>query len=88
MKPTILLYNPRSTSPGKQRLPLSLLALGAILGALGWALAYETRVRDIYRQGAEGASDAVAEQVLSILADEEQQHIDYLEQLLSEGTEG
>ena len=31
MKPTTLLYNPRSTSPGKQRLPLSLLSLGAVL---------------------------------------------------------
>src|SRR5215831_18818571 len=28
---TVLLYNPRSTSPGKQRLPLSLLAVAAVI---------------------------------------------------------
>ncbi|NDJ61692.1 MAG: B12-binding domain-containing radical SAM protein [Chloroflexi bacterium] len=31
MRPTILLYNPISTSPGKQRLPLSLLAIAAVI---------------------------------------------------------
>lgn len=31
MRPTVLLYNPRSTSPGKQRLPLSLLAVSAVI---------------------------------------------------------
>jgi radical SAM superfamily enzyme YgiQ (UPF0313 family) len=31
MRPTILLYNPISTSPGKQRLPLSLLAVAAVV---------------------------------------------------------
>jgi radical SAM superfamily enzyme YgiQ (UPF0313 family) len=33
MRPTILLYNPISTSPGKQRLPMSLLAIAAPLAA-------------------------------------------------------
>jgi radical SAM superfamily enzyme YgiQ (UPF0313 family) len=33
MRPTILLYNPLSTSPGKQRLPMSLLAIAAPLAA-------------------------------------------------------
>jgi anaerobic magnesium-protoporphyrin IX monomethyl ester cyclase len=33
MRPTILLYNPKSTSPGKQRLPLSLLAVAAVIDA-------------------------------------------------------
>lgn len=32
MTETILLYNPISTSPGKQRLPMSLLAIAAMLG--------------------------------------------------------
>lgn len=32
MRHTILLYNPISTSPGKQRLPMSLLAIAAMLG--------------------------------------------------------
>ena len=31
MRSTILLYNPRSTSPGKQRLPLSLLSVAAVV---------------------------------------------------------
>lgn len=33
MRHTVLLYNPRSTSPGKQRLPLSLLAVSAVIAA-------------------------------------------------------
>jgi len=33
MRPTILMYNPKSTSPGKQRLPLSLLAVAAVAEA-------------------------------------------------------
>ncbi|MBI5670474.1 MAG: cobalamin B12-binding domain-containing protein [Chloroflexi bacterium] len=33
MRRTVLLYNPRSTSPGKQRLPLSLLAVAAVIAA-------------------------------------------------------
>ncbi|HLV33456.1 MAG TPA: cobalamin-dependent protein, partial [Spirillospora sp.] len=31
MRHTVLFYNPRSTSPGKQRLPLSLLAIAAVI---------------------------------------------------------
>jgi anaerobic magnesium-protoporphyrin IX monomethyl ester cyclase len=31
MRPTVLFYNPVSTSPGKQRLPLSLLAVSAVI---------------------------------------------------------
>jgi anaerobic magnesium-protoporphyrin IX monomethyl ester cyclase len=33
MCPTVLFYNPISTSPGKQRLPLSLLAVSAVIAA-------------------------------------------------------
>ena len=33
MRHTVLLYNPISTSPGKQRLPLSLLAIAAVIVA-------------------------------------------------------
>lgn len=33
MRHTVLLYNPISTSPGKQRLPLSLLAVAAVIAA-------------------------------------------------------
>src|SRR5260221_9505705 len=33
MRPTVLLYNPKSTSPGKQRLPLSLLSVAAVIEA-------------------------------------------------------
>lgn len=31
MKPTVILYNPISTSPGKQRLPMSLLSVASVL---------------------------------------------------------
>lgn len=31
MRHTVLFYNPISTSPGKQRLPMSLLAVGAVI---------------------------------------------------------
>lgn len=33
MRHTVLLYNPVSTSPGKQRLPMSLLAIAAVIAA-------------------------------------------------------
>src|SRR5687768_16199032 len=33
MRSTILFYNPKSTSPGKQRLPLSLMAVAAVVEA-------------------------------------------------------
>lgn len=33
MRPPILFYNPVSTSPGKQRLPMSLLAIAAVIAA-------------------------------------------------------
>src|SRR5258706_8761616 len=33
MPQTVLLYNPKSTSPGKQRLPLSLLSIAAVIDA-------------------------------------------------------
>ena|SRR5579859_6856378 len=33
MRSTVLLYNPVSTSPGKQRLPLSLLSIAAVINA-------------------------------------------------------
>jgi radical SAM superfamily enzyme YgiQ (UPF0313 family) len=33
MRHTVLMFNPRSTSPGKQRLPLSLLAIAAVIRA-------------------------------------------------------
>ena len=33
MHQTVLLYNPISTSPGKQRLPMSLLAIASMIAA-------------------------------------------------------
>src|SRR5258708_13902133 len=33
VRPTVLFYNPRSTSPGKQRLPLSLMSVAAVIEA-------------------------------------------------------
>ena len=31
MKPSVLLFNPRSTSPGKQRIPMSILSIGSVI---------------------------------------------------------
>ena len=52
--------------------------------AIQTALTYERRVRDIYRDGAEQAPDAVGQRVLGALAEEEQGHVDYLERCLAE----
>ncbi|HUU03999.1 MAG TPA: hypothetical protein VM425_21360 [Myxococcota bacterium] len=52
--------------------------------AIVTAIQYETRVRDIYRQGSESCGDETGSGILGVLADEEQQHLDYLSQKLDE----
>lgn len=47
--------------------------------AITTAIAYETRIRDIYRDAAAQTRDPKGQRVFQILADEEQRHIDYLE---------
>ena len=46
--------------------------------AISEAIAYETRIRDLYREAAERTSDVKGVQVFATLAADEQRHIDYL----------
>lgn len=48
------------------------------------ALEYENRVREVYGQCVEQATDPIGKKVFSVLADEEQGHIDYLEHKLKQ----
>lgn len=52
--------------------------------ALKTALEFENKVRDAYREMAEGAGSDVGRRVFGVLADEEQHHVEYLESRLSE----
>ncbi len=47
--------------------------------AISEAIAYETRIRDLYREAADRTTDAKGVQVFATLAADEQRHIDYLE---------
>lgn len=47
--------------------------------AITTAIAYETRIRDLYREAAAGTRDPKGKRVFQALADDEQRHIDYLE---------
>ncbi len=46
--------------------------------AINEAMAYETRIRDLYREAADQTSDTKGRRVYTTLADDEQRHIDYL----------
>jgi len=46
--------------------------------AIKTALDYETRIRDIYWEAAEKISDPRGKQILQLLRDDEQNHIEYL----------
>ncbi len=50
--------------------------------AIRTAIGYETRVRDLYLEAARQATDETGRRVLGLLAEEEQGHLDYLEQML------
>lgn len=52
--------------------------------AIRTALEYETKVRDAYRQAAQDCGNLNGQKVFGILADEEQQHLDYLQEKLQE----
>lgn len=54
--------------------------------ALQTAIQYETRIRDLYRKVSLSCKDQTGTKVLRILADEEQQHLDYLNARLEEWT--
>lgn len=47
--------------------------------AIVTAIAFETRVRDVYAEAASRATDPAARRVLEVLGREEQEHLDYLE---------
>jgi len=47
--------------------------------AITKAIDYETRIRDLYRDAVQGATDPKGRNVFQALADDEQRHIDYLE---------
>ena len=55
----------------------------AIEKAILAALDYETKVRDVYAEAVSKAEDETGKKVFKVLADEEQGHIDYLEDRLS-----
>ena len=50
--------------------------------ALVAAIAYEEKIRDVYREAAREVSDPVGRGILKALGDDEQTHIDYLEERL------
>lgn len=54
--------------------------------AIKTAIGYETRVLDVYRQSEGRTDDPVGKKVLSVLAREEQEHLDYLKESLKEWT--
>lgn len=47
--------------------------------AIGEAIAYESRIRDLYREAADQTADAKGVKIFKTLAEDEQRHIDYLE---------
>lgn len=55
--------------------------------ALNTAIQYETRIRDLYRRVAGTCADETGTKVLRILAEEEQQHLDYLASRLKQWTQ-
>jgi rubrerythrin len=52
--------------------------------AIKTAIEYETKVRDVYREAEQEAQDPKGKRVLGILAEEEQDHLKYLEHKLDE----
>lgn len=52
--------------------------------AIKTAIDFETQVRQVYRDAAEGASDPVGERIFKVLAEEEQGHLEYLRSKLDE----
>jgi len=47
--------------------------------AITEAIAYESRIRDLYREAVDKTQDPKGQKVFQTLADDEQRHIDYLE---------
>ncbi len=52
--------------------------------ALKTAIEYETRVKRVYDEAVESATDATGKRIFTVLAQEEQRHLDYLNSRLDE----
>ena len=52
--------------------------------AIKTAIEFETQVRDVYRNAREGITGPAGKRIFRVLADEEQNHLDYLQSKLSE----
>lgn len=52
--------------------------------AIKTAMEFESKVRDVYKEAEEQTADQVGKRVLGALANEEQDHLDYLESRLKE----
>ena len=52
--------------------------------AIKTAIEYESRVRDVYSKNVEHISDSVGKRIFQVLADEEKQHVEYLQGKLEE----
>lgn len=52
--------------------------------AITSALAFENRIRDLYREAVERTEDPAGKKIFQALADDEQRHVDYLESRLDE----
>ena len=52
--------------------------------AIQTAIEFESEVRDVYKAAAEEAVDPVGKRMFTVLADEEQVHVDYLQSRLAE----
>ena len=52
--------------------------------AIKTAIEFETQVRQVYRNAAEGTSDPVGKRIFKVLAEEEQGHLEYLRSRLDE----
>ena len=55
--------------------------------AIKTAMEFEVKVRDLYRSAMEEATDALGERIFGVLAEEEQNHLDYLRSKLHEWKE-
>ena len=55
--------------------------------AIQTAIELENEVRDVYRAAAQEAGDPVGKRVFTVMADEEQGHVDYLQSRLEEWRE-
>lgn len=66
---------------------MGISATPSVEEAITTAIEFETRVRDTYRQAMERATDDTGRRVFELLANEEQGHLDYLQDRLKQWRE-